>query len=95
MTNSLKGQRYRCKTFLPKHFHDKLSGEIKYLGCGWYAKQIRNETKLFFQLGGCVYREMTRACFDTTMRNSRHLPVDEIKTNLKNFEEANNAIQNH
>lgn len=92
--NSLKGQRYHCKTFLPQHFTDKLSGDYKHLGCGWYAKVIEKEIKLFFLLGGNLYREMSRACFDTTMNNSKFLPTYEIKENLKQFEEVQNERKN-
>ena len=90
MTHSLKGQRYHCKKFLPHHFKDDLSGKQTHLGCGWYAKEIEGEVKLFYQLGGTLYREMSRACFETTMRNSTYFPTDEIKSKLKKFEEANN-----
>lgn len=91
---ALKFERHHNKRFLPHHFRDPLSGEYKALGAGWYAKNINGTVKLFFLLGGNLYREMNRACFDTTMANSKYLPTNEIKNNLKKFEEDQNERKN-
>ena len=57
--------------------------------CGVYCflcKKNKDENKFYLQMSSSVYQEMSPDCFKLTIEKSKHLPVEQMKQQLKQFE---------
>ena len=64
------------------------------LGGNWFVKKNKDENKFYLQMSSSVYQEMSPDCFKLTIEKSKHLPVEQMKQQLKQFEVNNEQKKN-
>jgi len=60
------------------------------LGGSWFAKKKGTEVKFYLKTDQNKFDEITKECFEATMKKSSFFPITEIKQNLKKLMESNN-----
>ena len=58
------------------------------------GKKNKDENKFYLQMSSSVYQEMSPDCFKLTIEKSKHLPVEQMKQQLKQFEVNNEQKKN-
>ena len=80
-------EQYRRKhmcSMIKEQFENKETGPAAALGENFYVKKVLGTTKYFRKFDN-FYHEITKACLDTTINNSRSLDTEKIKANLRRF----------
>ena len=76
--------KYRRRTHALEvsQFND---GQTAKLGGSWYARRDKDKVKIYKQTSPCKFDQVTKACFNLTMRRSKEFPAEIIKANLRRF----------
>lgn len=79
-----------------KHYHSITPSELKSgphsnLGGNWFVKKSENENHFYLQMSSSCYQEVSPDCFKATLERSSILPVEQIKHQLKQFNEVYNG----
>ena len=74
--------RKRTQALEVSQFND---GKTVKLGSSWFARKKDNKVKIYKQTSPCKFDQVTKACFNLTMRRSKEFPTEIIKTNLRRF----------
>ena len=64
------------------------------LGGNWFVRKNKNENEFYLQMSSSVYQNMSPDCFKQTLERSSHLPVEQIKQQLEQFEVSNEQKKN-